>query len=44
MKICDILNNNGNENLLKKCLEFREEKLSRMYENDQKHLIDFDNL
>ena len=43
MKICDILNNNESENLLKEWLEFREEELSRMDENDQKHLINFDN-
>ena len=42
MKICDILNNNESENLLKEWLEFREEELSRMDENDQKHLINFD--
>ena len=43
IKICDILNNNESENLLKEWLEFREEKLSRMDEHDQKHLINFYN-
>lgn len=42
MKICDILNNNESENLLKEWLEFREEELSHMNENVQKHLINFD--
>ena len=42
MKFCDILNNNEGKNLLKEWLEFREEELSRMDENDQKHLINFD--
>lgn len=42
MEICDILNNSESENLLKEWLEFIEEELSRMDENDQKHLINFD--
>lgn len=42
MKICDILNNSESKNLLKEWLEFREEELSRTDENDQKHLINFD--
>ena len=42
MKFCDILNNNESENLLKKWLDFREEELSHMDENDKKHLINFD--
>lgn len=42
MKICDILNNNESENLLKEWLEFREEELSRMEEEDKKHLLNFD--
>ena len=42
MKICDILNNNESENLLKEWLEFREEELSHMDEDDKKYLINFD--
>ena len=42
MKFCDILNNNESENLLKEWLDFREEELSHMDENDKKHLINFD--
>lgn len=42
MKFCDILNNNESENLLKDWLDFREEELSHMDENDKKHLINFD--
>lgn len=42
MKFCDILNNNEGENLLKEWLDFREEELSHMDENDKKHLINFD--
>ena len=42
MKFCDIINNNESENLLKKWLDFREEELSHMDENDKKHLINFD--
>lgn len=36
MKICDILNNNESENLLKEWLEFREE--------DKKHFIYFEEI
>ena len=42
MKFCDILNNNESEKLLKEWLDFREEDLSHMDENDKKHLINFD--
>lgn len=42
MKFCDFLNNNESENLLKEWLDFREEELSHMNENDKKHLINFD--
>ena len=42
MKFCDILNNNESENILKEWLDFREEELSHMDENDKKHLINFD--
>lgn len=42
MKFCDILNNNEGENILKEWLDFREEELSNMDENDKKHLINFD--
>ena len=42
MKINDIFKDEESENLLEKWLEFREEELSRMDENDQKHLINFD--
>lgn len=40
MKICDILNNNESENLLKEWLEFREEELcSLTCDEDRKHHI-----
>lgn len=42
MKICDILNNNESENLLKEWLEFREEDLCHMEEEDKKYMINFD--
>lgn len=42
MKICDILNNNESENLLKEWLEFREEDLCHMGEEDKKYLLNFD--
>lgn len=42
MKICDILNNNESENLLKECSEFREEDLCHMEGEDKKYTIKFD--
>ncbi len=42
MKICDILKDEENENLLKKWLEFREEDLCHMDEDDKRYLINFD--
>ena len=42
MKICDILKDEENENLLKKWLEFREEDLCHMEEEDKRYLINFD--
>lgn len=42
MKICDILKDEDNENLLKKWLEFREEDLCHMDEDDKRYLINFD--
>lgn len=45
MKICDILNNNESENLLKEWLEFREEDLcSLTCDEDRKHHIYFDEI
>ena len=42
MKFCDILNNNESENLLKEWLEFREEDLCHIEEEDKKYMINFD--
>lgn len=43
MKICDILNNNESENLLKEWLLFREDELSSLTcEEDRKHWVYFD--
>ena len=42
MKIDDIFNDEESENLLKKWLEFREEDLCHMEEEDKKHLLSFD--
>ena len=42
MKICDILKDVENENLFKKWLEFREEDLCHMDEDDKKYLLNFD--
>ena len=42
MKIFDILKDEESENLLKKWLEFREEDLCHMDEDDKRYLINFD--
>ena len=42
MKINDIFKDEESENLLEKWLEFREEDLCRMEEEDKKHLLNFD--
>lgn len=42
MKICDILNNNESENLLKEWLELIEEDLCHIEEKDKKYMINFD--
>ena len=42
MKINDIFKDVENENLLEKWLEFREEDLCHMEEEDKKHLLNFD--
>ena len=44
MKICDILNNKESENLLKEWVEFREETLSSMSEEDKKHFIYYEKI
>ncbi len=45
MKICDILADEGNKNLFKKWLEFREEDLcSLTCDEDRKHHIYFDDI
>ena len=42
MKINDIFKDEESENLLEKCLEFREEELCHLEEEDRKHLLNFD--
>lgn len=42
MKVCDILNNSENANLLKEWLKFREEELCHMEKEDKKYMINFD--